>query len=108
MRGSGRPGAEGLPGTPKGAFPPASDRDSRARYSLVEMNGDPPRRIDRDRVQDLIRDEGAQLVEVLPSDDFEALHLPGAINIPLTDLDRERASRLDRSRPVIVYCYDHQ
>jgi rhodanese-related sulfurtransferase len=47
-------------------------------------------------------------VEVLPRAEFEDEHLPGAINIPLMELDREHTARLDRSRPVIVYCYDSQ
>jgi phage shock protein E len=63
--------------------------------------------IDRTEVQRLL-DDGAQLVEVLPQDDFEDEHLPGAINIPLKSLDAETARRLERERPVIVYCNDHQ
>lgn len=64
-----------------------------------------PTTVFRDDVQRLVR-EGAQLVEVLPRDDYEAEHLPGAINIPLTDLDREAPARLRPDRPVIVYCWD--
>jgi rhodanese-related sulfurtransferase len=67
-----------------------------------------PTPIDRDELQRLLRDEDAQLVEVLPADDFEDEHLPGAINIPLKQLDRDSAASLDRQRPVIVYCYDYQ
>lgn len=63
--------------------------------------------IDRTRVQELVA-EDAQLVEVLPREDYEDEHLPGAINIPLKELDRETTEQLDRSRPVIVYCYDYQ
>jgi rhodanese-related sulfurtransferase len=64
-------------------------------------------RIDRDQVQRLL-DEGAQLVEVLPEAEFEYERLPGAINIPLKTLDATSVAALDRSRPVIVYCYDTQ
>ena len=63
---------------------------------------------DRTQVQCLVADEGGQLVEVLPEDEYEDEHLPGAINIPLTALDRETTHLLDRGRPVIVYCYDYQ
>jgi rhodanese-related sulfurtransferase len=66
-----------------------------------------PTQIDRERVRQLLEDE-AQLVEVLPRDEYEDEHLPGAINIPLKELDGERTQRLERSRPVIVYCYDSQ
>jgi len=64
--------------------------------------------IDRDEVQRLLAEEGGQLVEVLPPDEFEDEHLPGAVDIPLKTLDRETTRRLDRGRPVIVYCYDSQ
>ena len=41
----------------------------------------------------------AQIVEVLPNDEFEEEHLPGAINIPLKELDEANAefSRTDVS-----------
>jgi len=50
--------------------------------------------------------QGAQLVDVLGEDDFEQDHLPGAINIPLKQLDERTAAKLDRQRPVLVYCND--
>jgi Rhodanese-like domain len=49
---------------------------------------------------------GAQLVEVLPEAEYRDEHLPGAINLPLKRLDADAAARLDRGRPVIVYCWD--
>jgi rhodanese-related sulfurtransferase len=67
-----------------------------------------PTPIDRVEVQRLLADEQAQLVEVLPEAEFEDEHLPGAISIPLKQLDAERVQALDRGRPVIVYCYDSQ
>ena len=67
-----------------------------------------PSAIDRDEVGRLLRDEHAQLVEVLPVDEYEDEHLPGAINIPLKTLDADTTRQLDRGRPVIVYCYDSQ
>ena len=67
-----------------------------------------PRAIDRHEVQRLLAEEAAQLVEVLPEAEFEDEHLPGAINIPLKQLDHERVRQLERARPVIAYCYDYQ
>ncbi|MGB2874894.1 MAG: rhodanese-like domain-containing protein [Gaiellaceae bacterium] len=66
-----------------------------------------PTPIDRDDVQRLVS-EGAQLVEVLPHEEFEEEHLPGSVNIPLKTLDAETTRRLERERPVIVYCHDYQ
>jgi len=63
--------------------------------------------VGRDEVQRLLAG-GAQLVEVLPAEEYSEEHLPGALNIPLKELDRERVQALDPWRPVIVYCYDYQ
>jgi len=53
--------------------------------------------------------EGAQLVDVLPREDYDEEHIAGALNLPLKELDRETSARLvDRERPVIVYCNDYQ
>jgi len=51
-------------------------------------------------------DRGAQLVEVLPRKEYEEQHLPGAVNIPLKELDASSAEQLDRAKPVVVYCWD--
>jgi phage shock protein E len=66
-----------------------------------------PTPIDREQLGQLLS-EGAQLVEVLPQAEYEDEHLPGAINIPLKQLDREQVRQLERERPVIVYCHDYQ
>lgn len=51
-------------------------------------------------------DQDAQLVEVLPTDEYTEMHLPGAVNIPLKILDAAATAGLDRGRPVVVYCWD--
>lgn len=56
-------------------------------------------------LQELI-DRGAQVVEVLPEDEYSPAHLPGAINVPLRCLDELHVAGLDRGRPVVVYCWD--
>lgn len=57
------------------------------------------------QLRDLLRD-GAQLVEVLPAEEYGWAHLPGARNLPLKELDDDAVSALDRARPVVVYCND--
>jgi rhodanese-related sulfurtransferase len=64
-----------------------------------------PTIIDRDQLQRLV-DEGAQLVEVLPTEEYREEHLSGSINIPLRRIDAEAKGLLDPARPVIVYCWD--
>ena len=48
------------------------------------------------------------MVEVLPADEYEWMHIAGALNLPLKQLNAETAGRLDRSRPVVTYCNDFQ
>ena len=63
--------------------------------------------IDRDRLRGLLRD-GAVLIDVLPAEEYEAEHIPGAINIPLKTLGRGTTRQLESDRPLIVYCHDYQ
>jgi rhodanese-related sulfurtransferase len=66
-----------------------------------------PTAIFRDEVRRLV-EEGVQLVDVLPREEYEEEHLPGAINIPLKELNRTTTAGLKRDAPVIVYCHDYQ
>jgi rhodanese-related sulfurtransferase len=65
-----------------------------------------PTHVERERLAELVK-TGAQLVEVLPAAEYDDEHLPGAINIPLKEIDRQAPKRLDRRMPVIVYCWDY-
>lgn len=64
-----------------------------------------PHAVDYPRLRELL-DSGAQLVEVLPEQEYEEEHLPGAINIPLKTLDAASTAQLDKRRAVVVYCWD--
>ena len=66
-----------------------------------------PESVTREEVQTLVHN-GAQLVEVLGAREYTEAHLPGAINIPLANLDRKSAAQLTYERPVILYCNDFQ
>ncbi len=64
--------------------------------------------VDREQLRRLVN-EGAQLLDVLPAEEYEEEHLPGAISIPLREIDEETATkRLEKGRPVVVYCFDYQ
>lgn len=64
------------------------------------------RSVDAATLIDLVAN-GAQLVEVLPEGEYSEEHLPGAINLSLKRLDQATvAANLDRTRPVVVYCWD--
>ena len=64
-----------------------------------------PKEIDRFGLRRMVA-AGAQLVEVLPAEEYAEDHLPGAISLPLRRIDAEAPSVLDKNRPVIVYCWD--
>lgn len=64
-----------------------------------------PTNVDRDRVVELV-ERGAQLVEVLPRDEYDQEHLADALHLPLKALTRDAATVLDPGRPVVVYCWD--
>jgi rhodanese-related sulfurtransferase len=66
-----------------------------------------PKTIDLDGVERMSA-EGAQLLDVMSREEYEESHLPGAINVPLPELDEESAAQLDRARPVIAYCADFE
>lgn len=65
------------------------------------------RQVDRNEVQRLMA-AGAHVVDVLPPGAYRQLHIAGAVNVPLGELDREAAARLaGTGRPVIAYCNDY-
>lgn len=66
-----------------------------------------PIELRKEEVRQMLQD-GAQLVEVLSSRAYQKIHLEGAINLPLYELDAQSSSQLDKERPVIVYCADYQ
>jgi len=66
-----------------------------------------PTSIDLDEVRRLL-EQGAQLVDVLPPQEYHDQHLPGAVSIPLKELNAKTVVRLRRDKPIIVYCYDYQ
>ena len=66
-----------------------------------------PNQIDRDEVRKLL-ESGVPVVEVLSSEEYNQEHIAGAINIPLSKLDRDTTAQLGKDRPVVVYCNDYQ
>ena len=63
--------------------------------------------VDTDDVRALLAG-GALAVEVLPEADYVREHLPGAVSMPLDTIDARSTEALDRSRTLVVYCYDHE
>jgi rhodanese-related sulfurtransferase len=57
-------------------------------------------------LRELLAEADTQLVEVLPPAEYEELHIPGAISIPLKTLDEQTTAGLDKTKAVVVYCWD--
>ncbi len=63
--------------------------------------------IAKEEVRNLV-EQGAVLVDVRSPRAYEKIHLSGAVNIPLTTLDRDSVARFQPERPTVVYCHDYQ
>ena len=51
----------------------------------------------------LMREDDVTVVDVRPTDEYKAGHIPGALSMPVPDLKR-RLRELPKSREVIAYC----
>lgn len=68
-----------------------------------------PQFIDRNRLRQLVDEEGATVAEVLPAPEYEWAHLPDALHLPLKSWDVAKVEAgLDKQQPVVVYCNDYQ
>ena len=59
--------------------------------------------VSRDELLDRLRCGAATVLDVRPEDEFASGHLPGALNIPLSQLER-RLAQLPPDREVVAYC----
>ncbi len=67
----------------------------RARDSLEPVS--------RDELIEMLHDDLVTVLDVRPDDEFAVGHLPGALNIPLSELER-RLGELPPKQEVIAYC----
>jgi rhodanese-related sulfurtransferase len=59
--------------------------------------------VDRDELAARVQRGEVTLLDVRPSDEFAAGHLPGAISIPLAELQR-RLGELPKRKQIVAYC----
>lgn len=59
--------------------------------------------VSRDELQVRLRDGLVTILDVRPEDEFADGHLPGAINVPLSQL-RKRIDELPRDQDIVAYC----
>ncbi|MFW6071666.1 MAG: rhodanese-like domain-containing protein [Candidatus Bipolaricaulota bacterium] len=63
--------------------------------------------ISRKDLERKLEDEcGFTLIEVLDEEEYEQGHIPGAINIPLSEIGRGVKGQLEAGQEIIVYCAD--
>ena len=64
---------------------------------------DDMRPVGRDELQALMRDGLVTLIDVRPPDEFALGHVPGAINVPLGEVNAW-SSNADTGREIVAYC----
>jgi phage shock protein E len=62
-----------------------------------------PSGAERMAIKEKIR-QGALVIDVRTPSEFSAGHYPGALNIPLQDLDGRLGELGDKKRAIVVYC----
>ena len=61
--------------------------------------------ISREELIHALRHRSIVLVDVLSPESFAAMHIPGAINLPVADIARRAAEVLpDRRARIVTYC----
>lgn len=59
--------------------------------------------VSREELVGRLRDASVTLLDVRPEDEFALGHLPGALNVPLDELER-RLAELPKDREIVAYC----
>lgn len=59
--------------------------------------------VSREELLDRLKNGSVTLLDVRPEDEFALGHLPGALNLPLDELER-RLSELPKDQEIVAYC----
>ncbi len=59
--------------------------------------------VDREQLLAKVRDGAVTVLDVRPPEEYRAGHLPGALSVPLKDLE-QRLSELPSDREIVAYC----
>ena len=59
--------------------------------------------VDAATLHDRLRDEAVVVLDVRPEDEYEAGHIPGAVSLPIDELEL-RLTELPRNRDIVAYC----
>jgi rhodanese-related sulfurtransferase/DNA-binding HxlR family transcriptional regulator len=69
-------------------------------YLLVKDSLEP---VPADQLLEMVRDGLVSVLDVRPPEEYEAGHLPGAVNIPLEELEK-RLHELNPDQEIVAYC----
>ncbi|MFL5907540.1 MAG: ArsR/SmtB family transcription factor [Solirubrobacterales bacterium] len=81
----------------------STERLAEVERSARDYLGEEVEAIDRDELRKRMRRRDVVLVDVRPTDEFEAGHIEGAKSIPLSELE-QRLDEIPKDREVIAYC----
>jgi len=56
-----------------------------------------------DELQEKYKNENLNILDVREEDEYEEAHIPGATNIPLSNIDQE-LTKLDKDKEYVVHC----
>jgi rhodanese-related sulfurtransferase len=75
------------------------------RTALQEISKAPSRLhpVDREELMKRLNEEDTLIIDVRPEDEHQQGHLPGAVSIPLEELER-RLSELPEDKGIVAYC----
>lgn len=74
-----------------------------AAYFMFGKKGD----VSSEGARELVQ-KGARLVDVRTRSEFTEGHLPGALNLPVQDLERRLSELGAKDQPVVLYCRSGQ
>ena len=61
--------------------------------------------IAREELLARLQDRALAIVDVMPADSFKAGHIPGSINLPVSDIEVNAPVRLtDLTQEIAIYC----
>lgn len=81
----------------------AEDRLPEIRKLRAEFAADGAEEVPREELQSLLKRGKAVLVDVRPAIEFESGHIPGAMPIPIEELEK-RLKELPRNKRIVAYC----
>ena len=59
--------------------------------------------VDREELIERVRRKSVMVIDVRPVEEYAAGHIPGAVSVPLAELER-RLSEFPRNREIVAYC----